>query len=207
MLDQVLMILIERSADSLDQSEPSDADFLLRPKSLEKDQPKISISHSFIFYQPSSFVPDALEPYRMMRACYRGSSLIQSQLKISHIIPEAAALSSLQLCGNAPLLGRQYVTASPSPIDVAAPFPPPEFGTIRERLAHWQGASTGHRRSRRSYASTRRRTPRASSSTRSTPMPTSASPRSAGSPSTGTSSASPAQTCGERSLRRDTWWK
>jgi hypothetical protein len=80
----------------------------------------------------------------MMRACYRGSSLIQSRLKISHIIPEAAALSSRQLRGNAPLLGRQYATASPSPIDIAAPFPSPEFGTIRERLAHWQG-EYGHR--------------------------------------------------------------
>jgi hypothetical protein len=76
-----------------------------------------------------------------MRACYRRSSLIQSRLKISHVTPEAAALS---LRGNAPLPGRRYATATPSPIDVAAPFPPPEFGAIRERLTHWQ-TEYGHR--------------------------------------------------------------
>jgi hypothetical protein len=77
-----------------------------------------------------------------MRACYRGSSLIQSCLKISQIPAEAASLSR-QLHKNASL-PRQYATASQSPIDVAAPFPPPSFGTIRERLAHWQD-EYGHR--------------------------------------------------------------
>jgi hypothetical protein len=77
-----------------------------------------------------------------MRACYRGSSLIQSPLKISAYI-EAAALSSRNA---SPLLGprRQYATASRSPIDIAAPFPTPSFGTIRERLTHWQD-EYGHR--------------------------------------------------------------
>jgi hypothetical protein len=78
-----------------------------------------------------------------MRACYRGSSLILTQLKIASLSPEAVSLSARRLRTNvAPL--RQYATASPSPIDIAAPFPPPEFGTIRERLTHWQG-EYGHR--------------------------------------------------------------
>jgi hypothetical protein len=75
-----------------------------------------------------------------MRACYHGSSirLIHSRLKISTNIRG-------NVCPSHPLgLCRHYATTTQSPIDLAAPFPPPSFGTVRERLSHWQD-EYGHR--------------------------------------------------------------
>jgi hypothetical protein len=81
-----------------------------------------------------------------MSACCRGSStrLIHSRFQFStHACREAAATPACRLRENIYIpprlrLCRSYATSTQSPIEIAAPFPPPSFGTIRQRLSHWQ---------------------------------------------------------------------